>query len=75
MTHETAQQRYRRMQRNHKRAMQIAPSLAIPPASCTCEHPRLVHEHDPNVTGDRCVHDGRCLAKDCDCTEYREVKE
>lgn len=66
---ETPIQRYRRMKRNHQRAMQIAPNLAVPPARCAyCGHARLMHRESFAALP-------ICLASGCDCTEYREVAE
>jgi hypothetical protein len=64
MSHETPQQRYRRLRRDPLRGAQIAPLHTVQPVRCVCGHAELMHRRET---------DDRCLSYGCDCTEYREA--
>lgn len=71
MTHETAQQRYRRLKADKLRRAQIAPVHTVEPVRCArdgCQHARLMHD----VSAFQ-ISVPRCLAYGCGCTEYVEA--
>lgn len=61
MTHETGQQRYRRLKRDPLRHQVLAPSYTVPPVRCLhCGHAQLMHQGL------------ECLSYGCGCEGWNE---